>query len=187
MQEASGTSDFCYYRAAGRSLAAISAHRKAVQEAVEDVRAFVMLCGAERALGGPRISGLHFVGRLPAGWIRNASAPHMAIPDTDTTRGISFARKMAELRIPDEAEFALLIGAEALPSSLNPSSPVITVTWPSYERIKDGWVIKCPVSRDGSHALPPDAVPLSEKEYSSLRLADSFNLIALDSDEATGN
>lgn len=175
---------FCYYMAKGRSLAAIKTHRKAVTQAVEDVRAFVMLCGAERALGGPRISGLHFAGPLPRGWIRNASAPHMAFPDTDTTRGISFARKMATLRIPDNAEFASLIGAEALPSTLDPASPLITVNWPSYEQSRNGWIIKCPVDRDGKHAVPPDAVELSRSEYERELLAPSFNLLAFDSDTA---
>ncbi len=183
MPEHTHDAAYTYYRAAGRSLAAVNLHRHAVTQAVEDVRAFVMLCGAERALGGPRISGLHFAGRLPPGWIRNASAPLMAIPDTDTTRGASFARKMAELRIPDAAEFAMLIGAEAHPSSLNPASPLITVEWPSYERIKDGWAIKCPVEADGTHATPPDAIPLSEAEYQKLALSHSFNLMAVDSDE----
>lgn len=187
MQEHTADSDFIYYRAAGRSLVAVELHRQAVLQAIEDVRAFVMLCGAERALGGPRISGLHFAGRLPPGWVRNASAPHMAVPDIDTVRGMSFARKMAELRIPDGAEFALLIGADAQASSLSPTSPVITVSWPFYERLKDGWAIKCPVAADGAHALPPDAVPLSASEYSKLAVAPSFNIIAIDSDDMTDN
>ncbi len=187
MQASEPESDFLYYRAAGRSLAAIALHRHAVMQAIDEVRAFVMLCGAERALGGPRISGLHFAGKLPPGWIRNASAPHMAIPDTDTTRGMSLARKMAELRIPDGAEFALLIGAEAQASSLNPTSPVITVMWPFYERIKDGWAIKCPVSSNGKHTLPPDAIPLTADQYKGLAVAPSFNIIALDSDDMTDN
>lgn len=186
MSEAQGT-HFRYFKAAGRSLAAIRLHRIAVADAIGDVRSFVMLCGAERALGGPRISGLHFIGKLPPGWIRNASAPHMAIPDTDTTRGISFARKMAELRIPDDAAFAMLIGAEAITSSHNPSSPLITVSWPSYERLRDGWAIKCPVDASGACASPPDALPLSEKEYKKLALSPSFNLMALDSDNLREN
>jgi hypothetical protein len=185
MREARTSEGWCYYRAAGRSLAAVEAHRRAVQDAIEDVQAFVVLCGAERALGGPRISGLHFAGKIPPGWIRNASAPHMAIPDTDTTRGISLQRKMSELRIPDAAEFALLIGAEALPSSLNPGAPVITVTWPSYEATPEGWVIKCPVARDGSHAEPPDALPMSREDYDRLRVVPSFNLVSLDSARST--
>lgn len=187
MQERSADSGFCLYRAAGRSLAAIAAHRQSVQEAIEDVRAFVMLCGAERALGGPRISGLHFAGKLPPGWIRNASAPLMAIPDTDTIRGISFARKMAELRIPDGAEFAMLIGADALASSLNPNSPLITVEWPFYQQLKDGWAICCPVDNTGRHVAPPDAIPLSADEYRLLAVAPSFNIIASDSDDMTSN
>lgn len=187
MQEYTQDSDFRYYRAAGRSLAAITLHRQAVLQAIDDVRAFVVLCGAERALGGPRISGLHFSGKLPPGWIRNASAPHMAIPDTDTTRGVSLARKMAELRIPSGAEFAYLIGAEAKASSLNPTSPVITVTWPFYERIKDGWAIKCPLDGNGKHNPPPDAIPLTVDQYKHLAVAPSFNIIAIDSDDMTDN
>ena len=185
MQTEAERSGFCYYRAAGRSLNAVTLHRHAIQQAIENVRGFVLLCGAERALGGARISGLHFAGHLPPGWVRNASAPHMAIPDTDTTRGMSFARKMAELRIPDAAEFGMLINAEAQASSLNPSSPLITVIWPFYERIKDGWVIKCPIDEKGKHALPPDAIPLSENEYRQLAIAPSFNIIAIDSDDMT--
>jgi hypothetical protein len=178
---------FRYYRAAGRSLEAIELHRKAVQAAIEEVRSFVMLCGAERALGGPRISGLHFVGKLPPGWIRNASAPHMAIPDTDTVRGNSFAHKMAHLRIPDNAEFALLIGVDSAPSSVNPNAPLITVEWPSYVRLRDGWAIRCPLDEKGRSANPPDALPLSEKDYKKLALSPSFNLAALDSENSPEN
>jgi hypothetical protein len=180
MDEPNRTGDTCYFLAAGRSLDAIKAHRLAVSEAVEDVQAFVMLCGAERALGGPRISGLHFSGHLPRGWMRNASAPLMAIPDTDTTRGISLLRKMNQLRIPDSAEFALMIGAEAVPSSLHPNSPLITVTWPSYEEVASGWVIKCPVAKDGSHAVPPDATPLTRADYVRLTVSPPFNLLSGD-------
>lgn len=182
-----GAAAFCYFRAAGRSLEAIREHHHAVRQAVEDVRAFVMLCGAERALGGSRISGLHFAGKLPPGWVRNASAPHMAIPDTDTTRGMSFARKMASLRIPGEAEFGELIGVAAQPNSISPNAPLITMAWPSYERLKDGWVIKCPVSKEGEHVIPPDCTPMSEREYRKLSAASAFNLMAADSEDMTDN
>lgn len=172
-----------YFRAAGRSLEAIRLHRRAVQQAVEDVRSFVVLCGAERALGGRRISGLHFAGRPPKGWIRNASAPHMSIPDTDTSRGASLARKMAELSIPGEAEFATLIGAEAATSSLNPSAPLITVSWPDYVPLRDGWAIRCPVDSSGGHATPPDALTLTRADYERLCVTPSFNLHAFDGED----
>ena len=178
---------FCYYHAAGRSLAAIEAHRRAVLKAINEVRSFVMLCGAERALGGPRISGLHFAGALPDGWIRNASAPHMAIPNTDTARGQSLAHKMAGLRIPGNAEFSEMIGADALPSTISSFAPVITVNWPSYEKAKDGWVIKCPVGHDGNHATPPDCTQLTRADYERLIVTPSFNLHAFDSDDGLSN
>lgn len=187
MRETTPPRDPCYFMAAGRSLDAIKAHRMAIEEAREDVQAFVMLCGAERALGGPRISGLHFAGRLPSGWMRNPSAPLMAIPDTDTTRGISLMRKMNELRIPGNAEFALMIGAEPVPSSLDPTSPLITVSWPSYEEVKEGFVIQCPLAPNGHHATPPDAKPITRKDYERMTVASPFNLLSGDMRGAEAN
>lgn len=178
MQNTHQTDAYSYFLASGRSLEAIEAHRHAVCDAIEDIQAFVMLCGAERALGGSRISGLHFTGRPPAGWVRNATAPLMAIPDANTTRGLSLLRKMNALRIPDDAEFAELIGADAIATGLDASSPIITLTWPSYEEVKNGWVIKCPIAADGTSATPPDALPLTRADYERMSVSPPFNLAA---------
>jgi hypothetical protein len=178
---------YCYFRAAGRSLDAISVHQRAVAKAIEDVRAFVMLCGAERALGNSQISGLVFSGRPPVGWMRNASAPHMAIPDIDTQRGISLARKMADLHIPGDAEFAGLIGAEPLASTDDPTIPLLMVSWPDYVRLKDGWAIRCPLNKRGGHATPPDALPLTRADYERLVVSPHFNLVAFDSENSSEN
>ncbi len=176
-----------YFRAAGRSLDAIKTHQRAVERAVEEVRSFVVLCGAERALGNAQISGLIFAGRPPLGWIRNASAPHMAIPDTDTKRGISYARRMSDLHIPGDAEFAGLIGAQpALPFD-DPALPLMLISWPSYIPLKDGWAIRCPVDRRGNHATPPDALPLSVDDFKRLAVSQTFNLISLDSQDTAKN
>lgn len=176
-----GTPNYRYFRAAGRSLEAIIAHRLAKAEAIEEVQSFVMLCGAERALGNHRISGLLFKGKPPAGWIRNAAAPLMAVPDTTTVRGLALARKMESLRLPDDSVFAAMIGAQPVPEYPSPSAALISMSWPSYDKLKDGWAIKCPVLPDGTCAAPPDAEPLSAAEYKKA-LQPTFNLLAFDLD-----
>lgn len=188
MDNAYISNGYCYYRAAGKSLKAIQTHRAAIHEAVDDVRAFVMLCGAERALGNHFISGLHFIGTPPEGWVRNASAPLMAVPDVSSARGANLERIMRELFIPGNAEFAMLIGAEPQASSFNPLSPIIALSWPSYEKLADGsWAIKCPVGKSGTHTPPPDAQELTADEYKRIALTPHFNFVALDTDSAEKN
>jgi len=168
-----------YFLAGGRALEAIYAHRLACAEAREQIQSFVMLCGADRALGGRRISGLHFSGKLPQGWVRNDAAPLMAIPDIESVRGMSLALRMRKLHIPGDSEFARMIGAEGVPSASHPSAALITVNWPTYEKLINGWAIKCPILPDGSSMQPPDCQPLTVGEYRKL-LMPSFNLMAAD-------
>ena len=174
-----------YYLAAGRSLEAIALHRRAIKDAVEEVQAFVMLCGAERALGSARITGLHFNGPLPAGWVRNAAAPHMAVPDTTTVRGASLDRKMALLRIPADAEFAALIGIRPQMSSDDDLAPLVAALWPSYERVQNGWIVKCPPAPRSKIAPvpPPDCIAITPEQYKAMKLVPTFNLAACEADE----
>jgi len=173
--------NYRYFLAEGRSLEAIHAHRLARAEAMEQIQSFVMLCGAERALGGTRISGLHFKGKIPSGWVANAAAPLMAVPDIETVRGMSLALRMRKLQIPGDSIFARMIGGEGVPSAMNPAAALITVHWPTYERLSEGWIIKCPTLPDGTSVQPPDAKPLTVGEYRRL-LVPSFNLLAADFD-----
>ena len=172
--------EYLYFRAAGKSLNAITLHQILQAEAEEDIQAFVMLCGAERALGRNRISGLHFSGTLPRGWVKNASAPLMAVPDPTSALGHALAEEMESLRLPGDEAFAALIGAEAAPSTLNPAAPVISVVWPTYEKLCDGWVIKCPITPAGYATIPPDAKPMTEGEYLAklAPLDHSFNFLS---------
>jgi hypothetical protein len=137
---------FIFYRANGRALAAIEEHQRQIEAAQSNIQAFVMLCGAERAFGGglSGLTGLHFTSTIPAGWVKNAHAPHMAIPDTDTQRGRDFETHMKALRLPSQLDFAALL-LDKLPQD--------TALAPAYlpDPTGTGWLIRCPIGRDGQH------------------------------------
>lgn len=159
-----------YYRAGGRALDAIEAHQAMTLSAQEDIQGFVMLCGADRAFGGPDgLRGLHFSGPfLPSGWLKNANAPLMAQPDLQTTRGKDLAKKMRALKLPDKITFSALLG-----------KPIADATFcPSYVQDSKGWLIRCPVDENGAHIVPPDSTKLA-KAPKDLAPAQHWNRLSV--------
>lgn len=146
LPHAGGQEAFIFYRAGGRALAAIEQHQQQIDMAQSNIQAFVMLCGAERAFGGGQsgLTGLHFTSTIPAGWVKNAHAPHMAIPDIDTQRGRDFESHMKALRLPSQLDFATL---------LLDRPPQDASMIPTYlpDPTGHGWLIRSPVGTDGSH------------------------------------